>query len=345
MSNVQNFALTGVTDSVRKGLPTQYLVGVILSYVVNAALIAFLLYPTFLRIAANNSLLALAVVGAGSAVVQYFRYLIVFTDQLVPNGVQSSRGIVRVVAFGMWLFSAIEVYHATAGIGWLEGSQFWGLVLFGWGIVTGGYVLEISFVKKVNEITDLQVGEGYIDDEEVRNRIRQEQAQQRRSTPSQQQPASNTITYTPSEMMAIAAAYNITQDQMEEIRLAKVNKEPEASILEIINGYSTLNQYKDKNKQTAQQMRQSNATPTLSPLRKILKDYFDNNTIPTDLTQWYKSNLDDDFLAHALTQNAEFWFNMPEALREKVADFFPESFDINKPLEFDLTKKVNGVHH
>lgn len=178
-NNVSNYALTSVTGSVRKGLPTQYLAGVILSYLVNAGLIAFLLYPTFLRIAANNSLLAITVVGTGAAVVQYFRYLIVFTDQLVPNGVQSSRFVVRVVAFAMWLFSAVEVYHASGGIEWLSGSQFWSLVLFGWGIVSGGYVLEISFVKKVNEITDLEVGEAYEKDSEVKERIRQQQDAER----------------------------------------------------------------------------------------------------------------------------------------------------------------------
>lgn len=200
MTKLQNFALNGVTNSVRQGLPGQYLAGVILSYLVNSGLIAFLLYPTFLRIADKNSLLALVVVGAGALVVQYFRYLIVFTDQLVPNGVQSSRFVVRVVAFAMWLFSAVEVYHATAGIEWLSDSQFWSLVLFGWGIVTGGYVLEVSFVKKVNEITDLQVGEAYEDDEAVKERIRQEQEAQRAQG---SHPTGNNRSYSPEELQAM----------------------------------------------------------------------------------------------------------------------------------------------
>ncbi len=178
-NNVGNYALTGVAQTMRSGLPVKYLVGVILSYIVNAGLIAFLLYPVFLRIADGNVNLALVVVLSGSIVVQYFRYLIVFTDQLIPNGVQSSRGIVRFVAFAMWLFSAVEVYHASAGLDWLSGSQFWSLVLFGWGIVSGGYVLEISFVKKINELTDLQVGEGYESDAEVKDRIRQQQDAER----------------------------------------------------------------------------------------------------------------------------------------------------------------------
>lgn len=187
-NNVGNYALTGVAQTMRSGLPVKYLVGVILSYIVNAGLIAFLLYPVFLRIADGNVNLALVVVLSGSIVVQYFRYLIVFTDQLIPNGVQSSRGIVRFVAFAMWLFSAVEVYHASAGLDWLSGSQFWSLVLFGWGIVSGGYVLEISFVKKINELTDLQVGEGYESDEEVKERIRQEQdaARAQHSHPTEQ---------------------------------------------------------------------------------------------------------------------------------------------------------------
>lgn len=251
MSNVQNFALTNVTQSVRQGLPGQYLAGVILSYIVNAGLIAFLLYPTFLRIADGNSMLALAIVGAGSAVVQYFRYLIVFTDQLVPNGVQSSRFIVRLVAFGMWIFSAVEVYHASAGVEWLQGSQFWGLVLFGWGIVTGGYVLEISFVKKVNEITDLQVGAGYIDDEQVKQQIRNNQAQQQ---------AAQSTTISGQIWAALGKAYALTNDQMIDIDKAINEKMPEDEIIKLIDGYSTLNLYNAKNKATSESMRQTNAS-------------------------------------------------------------------------------------
>lgn len=177
MSKVQNFALTSLAGTLRAGLPVKYIVGVILSYIVNAALMAFLLYPTFLRIANGGHSIAVALVIAGAVVVQYFRYLIVFTDQLIPNGVQSSKSIVMFVAFGMFMFSCIEVYHACAGIDWLIGSQFWSLVLFGWGIVAGGYLLEISFVKKMNELTDIENNVAYVHDREVKQQIREQQKQ------------------------------------------------------------------------------------------------------------------------------------------------------------------------
>lgn len=181
------YALSGVAATMRGGLPVKYLIGVVLSYLVNAALIAFLLYPIFLKIANGNANLALWIVIPGSAVVQYFRYLIVFTDQLIPNGVQSSRNIVRFVAFAMWLFSCIEVYHATASMEWLADAQFNSLVMFGWGIVTGGWILEISFVKKLNELTDIEVGEGYTADTTVKNRIRQAQNARRATLPNRTQ--------------------------------------------------------------------------------------------------------------------------------------------------------------
>ncbi|HMN89099.1 MAG TPA: hypothetical protein PKE68_03700, partial [Saprospiraceae bacterium] len=172
---MSDFPIAKLTKLIRRGLPEQYLAGVILSYAVNAALIAFLLYPIFVSIAPGNNSLALIIVCAGSIVAQYFRYLIVFTDQLVPNGVQSSRFVVRTVAMAMWLFSAIEVYHATAATEVLTGSKAWSLTLFGWAIVTGGYILEISFVKKLNELTDSENNALYLPDSELKERIKNEQ--------------------------------------------------------------------------------------------------------------------------------------------------------------------------
>ena len=215
--SIDNYALSGVASAMRGSLPLKYLVGVILSYIVNAGLIAFLLYPVFLRIANGNVNLALLVVIAGAVVVQYFRYLIIFTDQLVPNGVQSSRGIVRAVAFSMWLFSAFEVYHAAGGIEWLTGSQFVSIVAFGWGIVTGGYVLEISFVKKLNELTDIEVGEGYENDSEVKERIRQKQDARRNQKPSPTPPQSND---TLKALKYFTGWSGITMQQWEQLRSA-----------------------------------------------------------------------------------------------------------------------------
>ena len=155
MSNLQKFALSGLAGSLRDRLPGSYFVGIILSYLANAILIIYFLDPLFSKVFGPNSIYFLTAPGA--LVVQYFRFLIVFTDQLLPNGQQTSKKLVQLVAFTMTLWGMFEAYHLVSALDGLGTSEFWGAYGFALSIIIGGYILEISFVKKTNELTTIEI--------------------------------------------------------------------------------------------------------------------------------------------------------------------------------------------
>lgn len=147
MTNVQNSEFQSLTGAIRRRLPVGYLVGILGSYAINALLIVFFLSPTLAKV--TEYALYLAVPGA--IIVQYFRFLIVFTDQLFPSG-RSSSWIVQGVALAMTVWGMAEVWHLVSAMN-LESSEFWGIYGFAASIVVAGYILEINYVSKTNQLT------------------------------------------------------------------------------------------------------------------------------------------------------------------------------------------------
>ena len=157
MSNLQNlnqqsYALNTITGKIRSTLPLGYFFGIIGSYLINAMLIIFFLNPILQKMFGS---MAVYLTIPGALIVQYFRFLIVFTDQLLPTGQQSSKHLVQLVALGMTIWGLAEAYHLIHSFA-LTNNEFWGVTGFAWSIIIAGYILEISYVKKTNELTNLQ---------------------------------------------------------------------------------------------------------------------------------------------------------------------------------------------
>jgi len=147
----QNNEFQQLTGSIRKVLPVGYLGGILASYAINALLIVLFLSPVLGKVLPGNLNLWLAVPGA--VVVQYFRALIVFTDQLFPGEQQTSKYLVQMVALAMTAWGLVEAWHLVSAMPDLTGSEFASIYGFAGSIIVAGYILEISFVKKTNELT------------------------------------------------------------------------------------------------------------------------------------------------------------------------------------------------
>jgi hypothetical protein len=146
-------------DAIRQFLPAAYLAGVLICYVVNAALVVSFLQPTLSAVLGSYwAALALAIAGAGAA--QFFRFLIVMTPQLLP-GVTAwwEMVIVHCVAFSMAVWATAEARHLINSLQ-VDNSQFWALMLFAVAIIAGGYILEIMYVLKIQQFTAWQKKQG-----------------------------------------------------------------------------------------------------------------------------------------------------------------------------------------
>lgn len=79
------------------------------------------------------------------------------------------------------------------------------------------------------------------------------------ANPVQPQTNDDTVNISPAIMLSIGNGYKISSDQIEEVRQAIKNSEPERDILELINSYSEINRYRD-NQNKPKKTRQ-NGTP------------------------------------------------------------------------------------
>jgi hypothetical protein len=151
MNQSINNDFKAVVTGVRKNLPVAYIIGVIANYLVNGAAVALFLYPILSRVLGPGGGV-LAIVGA--LVIQFFRALIVLTDEL-HFAQRSTRLLVNWVAFGMTVFSSVEAWHLAKAAG-LATNEFWSIFLFLFGVVIGGFILEVNLIKKMGELTDYE---------------------------------------------------------------------------------------------------------------------------------------------------------------------------------------------
>jgi hypothetical protein len=145
----RNEQFEALTADIRGYLPRAYLTGILASYAINALIIGFFMMPIVSKMFSPG--LAPWIVWPGSVVIQYFRFLIVFTDQLFPSG-PSSRWIIQAVALTMTIWGVAEAWHLTRAFE-LPGNEFWGVFGFTASIIIAGYIMEVNFVAKTNQLT------------------------------------------------------------------------------------------------------------------------------------------------------------------------------------------------
>jgi len=139
-----------LTNSIRKSLPRTYFYGIMSSYTINAIMIGFFIFPTLKQIIGYWA--ALIVAAAGTAIIQLFRGLIVFTDLLFAESGETSKLQVKIVALIMTLVGIFELYHLLSGFtDILSNGQIIGIFVFGSSIIVGGWMMEINFIKQTNE--------------------------------------------------------------------------------------------------------------------------------------------------------------------------------------------------
>ena len=145
----RNQQFEALTSDIRGYLPRGYLAGIVASYAINALIIGFFIMPIVSKMFSPT--LAPWIVWPSSVIIQYFRFLIVFTDQLFPSG-PSSRYIVQAVALAMTIWGVAEAWHLTRAFE-LPANEFWGVFGFTASVIIAGYIMEINFVAKTNQLT------------------------------------------------------------------------------------------------------------------------------------------------------------------------------------------------
>lgn len=144
MSHSTNYQpIDTVKAGIEKVLPTAYLIGIVLVYIASAAVMAFLLYPSFLKVIGSPEG---AIIAAGllCTSIQMMRFLIVFTDSLT-KGANDSGAIIKAVSLLMLVLSIFEVFHAGKAIGAATA-----IALSTSALMVAGCVLELLFVAKLN---------------------------------------------------------------------------------------------------------------------------------------------------------------------------------------------------
>jgi len=63
--------------------------------------------------------------------------------------------VVQIVALAMTIWGVAEAWHLTSAFE-LPGNEFWGVFGFTASIIIAGYIMEINFVAKTNQFTQLQ---------------------------------------------------------------------------------------------------------------------------------------------------------------------------------------------
>ena len=144
--NAQNFvnpAFAEIYEGITSKMPTITFYGVIGTYLVTAALnVHFIPLPFFISIPAALAL-------------QFGRFAVVFTDYLNPTGHRSPwppliAALATIVALTELWFSCEAMKFSPA--------EHWAVFLFGAGVVTFGYLLEINFISKGAEAFGLGHG-------------------------------------------------------------------------------------------------------------------------------------------------------------------------------------------
>lgn len=135
--NFQNRAFEEVFESITANMPSLVFFGIILTYMITAALnIYFLPLPPVVSIPA-------------AIAIQFGRFSIVFMDFLNPTGQRSKwppivATIATVVAVVELAFSVQDIQIAD---GW-NAARYWSVFLFGAMLIFSGYILEINFIEK-----------------------------------------------------------------------------------------------------------------------------------------------------------------------------------------------------
>lgn len=150
---MQNQEFQNLTADIRRRLPYLYLTGILTSYFISAVLIGFFIFPILDQHFGRWSLLFIV---PGVLVIQFFRLLIVFTDQLNGKFTGGSKLMVFSVALAMTVWGLIEAWHLINALPDLTGSQFAAIYGFAASIVVAGFILEVSFVNKTAQITQAQ---------------------------------------------------------------------------------------------------------------------------------------------------------------------------------------------
>ena len=158
-NDFKNQEFIALTRSIRKQLPWLYLVGILMSYVINGVLIGVFLYMVLKEIIGHDASIFISI--AGPFAVQLFRFLIIFTDQLFPESGNTAKFWVQIVAAVMTAWGIFEIYHLLKGHD-LSWSEFLGVFGFGVSIVAAGWLMEINFIKKVNEFTSSETSLGFM---------------------------------------------------------------------------------------------------------------------------------------------------------------------------------------
>ena len=145
-----------LTNSIKRRLPVGYLFGILGSYLINAILIISFLTPILSAALELSITQTLFITAPGAIIVQFFRFLIVFTDQLLEEG-KSSALLVQFVAHAMTLWGLAEAWHLVSSLEGQTPSEFWSVYGFAGSIIIAGYILEINFVKKANQLKSLDL--------------------------------------------------------------------------------------------------------------------------------------------------------------------------------------------
>ncbi len=141
MKNFQNKQFEWLFDDISSSMPKIIFTGIILTYLITAALnVYFLPLPLLLSIPATLML-------------QFCRFAIVFVDFLNPSTKRSNYP--KKVAAGASVIALLELWFSIPS----SGAEFYAMFLFVGTIISFGYFLEITFIEKGIEAYGIGVKE------------------------------------------------------------------------------------------------------------------------------------------------------------------------------------------
>jgi hypothetical protein len=141
-----NLSLIKITNDIARKAPELYFWGTIGLYLITAlfgGLFIYPLQPSFASAAPWFILVALS-----ALFISFFRFAVVFTDALYKKSGKSSMWA-KIVAVSMWIISLYETYHVAQRNYEHPGEQVIIMLFFGT-LLTGGFVLEMLFVSRMN---------------------------------------------------------------------------------------------------------------------------------------------------------------------------------------------------
>lgn len=148
-NSADSYHISELAASIQKHVPKIYFGAVIGIYIINAIAVTCFTVPALSPKFGTWG--AILLMGFTAFSIQVVRFLIVFSSQLLPDGYQSkfSKFSVHSVAFILTGFAVYEAIEMAASIG-LEGASLNLISSVFITLVVGGYILEISFVGKLD---------------------------------------------------------------------------------------------------------------------------------------------------------------------------------------------------